>query len=337
VRRRPTTTATTAALAACALAAASVGASDPPAMPEGRVTSPAACRAGAPTPPVQEQPAGAPHAVLRFTVTLVDHRRSTPAAPHRPARPCRVLPTVVRVPAGVGGPVPLIVVAHGRDNDPGSLATLLDAWSGAGFVVAAPTFPVTRKDPRGNPERAESVAQAADLRFVTGRMLAAGRATAAPGPLRGAVDPRHVGAAGMSLGGLAVYGLVSNTCCRDRRVTAAELLAAVRRDFPDERYEKNRAPVLLVQGDADPGYHNSVEAYPELAPPKWFLTLAGSEHSPPFEVPPGPEAPLVYAMTTDFWDRYLKGDLDAATRLTAAVAASGGKVSLRRDLGRTKG
>jgi pimeloyl-ACP methyl ester carboxylesterase len=146
------------------------------------------------------------------------------------------------------------------------------------------------------------------------------------------VDARHIGAAGMSLGGLAVYGLVSNTCCRDRRITAAELLAAVRRDFPDEKYVTNRAPVLLVQGDADPGYHNSVDAYRDLAPTKWFITLGGSEHSPPFEVPPGPEAPLVYRMTTDFWDRYLKNDTAAAARIVAAVQANGGTVTLRRDV-----
>jgi dienelactone hydrolase len=272
---------------------------------------------------------------MRFTVTLVDRRRSTPSASHRPALPCRVLPTVVRYPAGATGPVPLVVVAHGRDNDPSSLATLLDAWAGAGYVVAAPTFPVTRKDRSGAPVRAESVAQAADLRFVVDRVLAASRGTA-PSPLRGLVDPAHVGAAGMSLGGLAVYGLVSNTCCRDRRVGAAILLAAVRREFPDERYEENRAPVLLVQGDADPGYHNSVEAYPELVPPKWFVTLTGSQHSPPFEVPPGPEAPLVYAMTTAFWDRYLKGDPAATARITSAVQASAGKATLRSDPGRQR-
>jgi len=296
-----------------------------------RRTRPAACRAPGPTAPVAE-PVGASDTVLRFTVTLVDRRRSTPAIPHRPALPCRSLPTVVRIPAAGTGPFPLLVVAHGRDNDPSSLAALLGSWADAGYVVAAPTFPTTSKDRNGNPQRSESVAQAADMRFVVDRMLAMSGAAGAS-PLRGLVDGRHVGAAGMSLGGLAVYGLVSNTCCRDRRVSAAILLAAVRRDFPDERYEKNRAPVMLVQGDADPGYHNSVEAYPELAPPKWFVTLNGSQHSPPFEVPPGPEAPLVYATTADFWDRYLKDDRAAAARITTAIAASGGRATLRRDLG----
>ncbi len=137
----------------------------------------------------------------------------------------------------------------------------------------------------------------------------------------------------MSLGGLGVYGMISNTCCRDRRIGAAILMAAVRRDFPGERYEDNEVPVLLVQGDEDPGYHNSLDAYPELSPPKWFLTLHGSGHSPPFEMPPGPEAPLVQATTTSFWDRYLKGDDAAGERIVADVRASHGRATLRRALG----
>ena len=288
------------------------------------------CRAETTAPIVE--PGGSP-SVAQFTTTLVDRGRSTPAIQGRPALPCRRLPTVVRFPTAGTGPFPLVVVAHGRDNDPSSLATLLDAWAGAGYVVAAPTFPITSKDRKGQPQRSESVAQAADMRFVVDRILARDRAKDA-NPLRGRVDGRHIGAAGMSLGGLAVYGLIANTCCRDRRISAAILLAAVRRDFPDERYQTNRAPVLLVQGDADPGYHNSIDAYPELAPPKWFVTLHGSQHSPPFEVPPGPEAPVVYSLTTDFWDRYLKGDVAAADRIVSAVQSTAGNASLQRDVGR---
>ena len=135
----------------------------------------------------------------------------------------------------------------------------------------------------------------------------------------------------MSLGGLAVYGLISNTCCRDARVRAAVLMAAVRRQFPDDHYGPNRAPVLLVQGDKDSGYHNSVEAYPELASPKWFITLHGSGHAPPFEVPLGPEAPLVAATTSDFWARYLSDDQGAAPRIVRTVQASRGQAGLRYD------
>jgi dienelactone hydrolase len=209
---------------------------------------------------------------------------------------------------------------------------MLDAWATAGYVVAAPTFPTTPKDSDGNSRVTESAEQARDLSFVISQLLYRSRSGAA-NPLSNRVDARRVGAAGMSLGGLAVYGLVSNTCCRDPRVGAAILMAAVRRQFPDDRYRPNRAPVLLVHGDADGGYHNSITAYPDLAPPKWFITLRGSTHAPPFEVPPGPEAPFVYAMTASFWDRYLKDDRAAAGRIDHVVQESHGRFTLRRELG----
>ena len=270
--------------------------------------------------------------VSRVLVTLVDRHRSTAANSSPAATPCRILRTEVRAPTRRTHPLPLIVVAHGADGDPSSLAPLLDAWARAGYVVAAPKLPTTEKDEHGAALRRESVEQAHDLSFVITELVRRSEQSL-DGALRDTIDRRHIGAAGMSLGGLAVYGLVSNTCCRDPRVRAAVLLAAVRRQFPDDHYEENRAPVMLVQGDADGGYHNSVEAYPELAPPKWFITLHGSTHSPPFEVPPGPEAPLVSATTTSFWDRYLRGSERAEHQITRAVRESHHRATLRRDLG----
>lgn len=285
-------------------------------------------RAAAPTPAAVlcRAPTGAPvpaeptdPAVTRLETVVTDPRPTT----------CRVLPTEIRFAAGSEGAGPLLVVAHGLDGTPSALAPLLDSWARAGYVVAAPTFPLTAKDESGNSERSESVDQADDLRAVIDAVTSASRAPGAP--LHGRVDTDHVGVAGMSLGGLAVYALISNSCCRETRVDAAIVMAGVRRDFPDERYGSNDAPVLLLQGDVDPGYHNSVDAYPELAPPKWFVTLHGSRHAPPFEVPNGPEAPFVQTVTRDFWDRYLRGDRAAATDLVAAVAAQHGTASLRRD------
>jgi dienelactone hydrolase len=282
--------------------------------PQRNVRRPVRCTAPARPPTVV---AGTDPAVTRIVLTVADGRPSG----------CRLLPTEVRIAAGDRAPGPLLVVAHGLDGSPAALAPLLDSWARAGYSVAAPTFPVTAKDAGGNSLRSESADQAYDLRAV---IDAVGSAARSPGnPLQGRIDASRVGAAGMSLGGLAVYALISNSCCRDERVDAAVVMAGVRRDFPDERYGPNDAPVMLLQGDADPGYHNSLEAYPELAPPKWFVTLHGSRHAPPFEVPNGPEAPFVRTVTRSFWDRYLRGDAPAASRILAAVAAQHGTVSLR--------
>jgi dienelactone hydrolase len=284
----------------------------------------AAVEAGEPTVGGDDTPG-----VTRLALTFVD--RTRPTAPDGTRADehlgCRILETSVRIPTAATGPKPLVLALHGRDGDPTSLRPLLDAWVTAGYVVAAPFFLVTAKDHHGNPTSSASARQAADTRFVLDQLL---RLDADPAStLHGAIDPRHVGAAGMSLGGMTVYGLISNTCCRDDRITVAELLAAVYRPFPNGRYQEQQVPVLLVQGDQDEGYHNSMEAYPRLGAPKWFVTLHGSTHSPPFELPRGPEAQLVDTTTTAFWNRYLLGDVTSAQRLVTAIARSNGAASLR--------
>jgi len=255
--------------------------------------------------------------VARFVVTFVDR-----------GPPCRVLRSAVHVPTGSPGPHPLLLAVHGRDGDPADLRPLLDTWTRAGYVVVAPYLPIPDKDADDIPTPDAVADQTAIMRFVLDRVLDAD--TEPANPLHGLIDPSKVGAAGMSLGGMVTYGLVSNTCCRDPRIRAAILMAAVRRAFPHGKYVPQKVPVMLVQGDADPGYHNSVTAYPQLASPKWFITLRGSQHSPPFETPRGPEAPLVDAATTAFWNRYLGGDTAAADQIVGAVDASNGKATLQR-------
>jgi len=243
---------------------------------------------------------------------------------HRVAGRCRVLVTQVRSPTGTGGTLPLILAIHGADGDPSRLAPLLDVWTKAGYVVAAPTFLKTKKGANGKALASEVAQQAADARFVLDDLL--DRAPA----LR--VDPTEVGVAGMSLGGMTVYGLISHPCCEDARIGAAIVMAGVHDNFPGGRYVHQKVPVLLIQGDADIGYHHSRDAYPQLAPPKWFITLHGEGHSPPFEVPRGPVAGVVDVTTTLFWKRYLGHDTVAARELAGVVAATKGKATLQLAL-----
>lgn len=253
-------------------------------------------------------------------ITRVDHTYR-----HRVDGRCRTLVTQVRTPSSPPAtPAPMILAIHGLDGTPASLAPLLDGWTRAGYVVVAPTFPTTKKDARGKALRSEVVDQAADARYVLDEVF--------DDPAAFHVDPDEVGASGMSLGGMAVYGLISHTCCRDGRVTAAVVMAGVHDVFPSGRYEHQDVPVLLLHGDADVGFHNSTSAYAQLAPPKWFITLHGEGHSPPFEVPRGPAGALVDTTTLAFWNRYLKHDTAAAQQLVDAVHESDGKATLRRDL-----
>jgi hypothetical protein len=157
-----------------------------------------------PTPDVDSAPG-----TTRFVETLVDRTRSTEETATARAQPCRVLALAIHIPTGVVGPLPLIVVVHGRDGDPA---------------------------------------------------------------------------------------------------------------------------MLLVQGDVDVGYHNSIKAYPRLAPPKWFVTLHGSLHSAPFEIPRGDEAPIIDATTTAFWNTYLKGVTRDAAAIVSGVRDSDGRASVVYDI-----
>ena len=87
--------------------------------------------------------------VFRFvdasrTVRLPDGRRVP-----------RSLVTVVRYPAA-GGPYPLVVFGHGFTLTPARYARLLRAWAQAGYVVAAPVFPLENANAPGRSRRGRS-------------------------------------------------------------------------------------------------------------------------------------------------------------------------------------
>lgn len=55
----------------------------------------------------------------------------------------RTLKTTIWLPAPPHGSYPLIVFAHGCGESARDFAPMLEAWAAAGYVVAAPDFPVS--------------------------------------------------------------------------------------------------------------------------------------------------------------------------------------------------
>jgi acetyl esterase/lipase len=119
----------------------------------------------------------------------------------------RVVRVLIRRPAGVSGPLPAIVFAHGYDTDPDTYGRLLDAWAADGYLVAAPDLPGSSDDLPGAPVR-DIGDQATDLSLVLTALLD-GRA--------GQVDPSRLIAAGHSDGGSAVAALAMNSSLVDPR------------------------------------------------------------------------------------------------------------------------
>ena len=299
-------------------------------------------------PPVHVSGAGGEgsFAVGYHLATLVDPSRETPANGGTPAQGGRTLETILFYPAaggpakgGVGGPnvhldadparrsgpFPLVVFAHGFGTDPtlSEYSSLLEQWAAAGFVVAAPLFPLTRDDAPGGPDLGDFPHQPGDMSFIATQLIE--DSARRSGFLGGLINPRELGAAGHSLGGVTTLGLVANSCCRDARFRAAVVMSGDPITFPTGTPNYRFAPpLLLIHGDADQAvpYVSSVQAFNGASGPKGLLTLVGGNHDSPVNAS-GKAFPSVVRATVDFFDRYLKGDPGAVARLSLPAVATG--------------
>jgi predicted dienelactone hydrolase len=277
-------------------------------------------------------PAGAAgaYAVGKRSLTFVDRSRPTDANGSYPGATTRTLPTLLLYPAARGDATgaavegarplrrgrgfPLVVFSHGFTATGPAYEGLLTMLVRRGYVVAAPTFPLSSGGAPGGPRLLDYVNQPADVSFVVTRT----RRLAAPGRrFHRTIDPRRIGAAGHSLGAVTTLGVSANTCCQDRRIDAAVAMAGIQVPFPGGTFHaRPTPPLMLLHGDDDVvvPLSGSTTAYAQARPPKVLVTLLGAPHTP--FVPPWLD-PTV-GTTTAFLDRYLKGDRRAVRRLLAA-------------------
>jgi dienelactone hydrolase len=234
---------------------------------------------------------------------LVDRSRTIRLPNGREAP--RPVTTYVRVPASGAGPWPLIVFGHGYAVTPGIYARLLQAWVRAGYVVAAPLFPLGNKYAAGGPNESDIVNQPRDISFVISQVLAA---NASPGnPLRGLIDGSHIAVAGQSDGGETAFAAAYEPLHRDARIDAAVILSGAQLPGDPFRFPKAGVPLLAAQGTADrinrPSY--TYDFYDAARRPKFLLRLPGAGHLGPY-TSQEPQLDIVERVTTAFLDRYLK-------------------------------
>jgi predicted dienelactone hydrolase len=284
--------------------------------------------------PAAPQPG--PFAVGEITVTFTDSTRhiTLSGGRHVPRR----LQTVIRYPAlgdrskvdvrgaspaRVDGPFPLIVFAHGFDVTPATYSRLMRAWAQAGYVVAAPRFPLTNAYAPGGANESDLVNQPRDMSVVISRMLA--RNGGGYGVLSGLINPTEVGVTGQSDGGSTALAVAYNRHYVDHRIRAAVILSGA--EIPGVRgytFPAPSPPLLAAQGTADiSNFPASTQRYFRLAPsPKFLLTLPGAGHLPPYTTQQ-PQLGIVEQVTTAFLDRYLKGLSRAASRMWGAGTVPG--------------
>ncbi len=213
----------------------------------------------------------------------------------------RVLTTFVRYPTRGHAPFPLVVFAHGFAVAPQLYSRLLDRWALAGYVVAAPVFPVESAGAPGGPDQSDLVNEPGDMSFVVSRL------TGPASPMRGLIDPRKIAFAGQSDGAEAALSAAYDHRFLDRRVDAAVILSgAALQGFV--RPPPGSPPLLAVQGTADPinPPNDTTDYYRLMRKPKFLLWLLGATHLPPYTTDDR-WAAIVNRTSTDFLDHYLRG------------------------------
>jgi dienelactone hydrolase len=255
------------------------------------------------------------YAVGVRTETFVDTSRPTDANGAYPGAPTRTLVTTVWYPAEgtPGSPdqpnapayddrrFPLLVFAHGFTATGPAYGGLLRRIASSGYVVAAPTFPLSNGQAPGGPRIADYVHQPADVSFVIDELL---RLEADDDSFYDdLIRRKRIAAAGHSLGGVTTIGLL-NPCCRDPRIDAYIPMSGIEAPIGEPYDYRRKAPILLVHGTHDDivPFAGSLSVFAEARRPKYLLSLLNGGHVP-FGPPYGD---VVITSVLHFLDRYLK-------------------------------
>lgn len=233
--------------------------------------------------------------------------------------PSRPLPTIIWYPAAgatggdpspdapaAPGRFPVVLLSHGLGGQPEGFADVAKTLAAAGFVVAAPAYPHTKKHAPAY-DRNDVRNQPADAQYVLGEVL----------KLDFAAQRRC--AAGFSAGGFTTSGMF--TAERDPQLRCGIVISA---GAIDGGFTGQAAPILFIHGDADKTvvFSRGRTAYQNLNWPKAFLTMHDQGHGEFLDAKRPGFAPAMGTML-DFLRWQLYGDLDARDRLPADGAKPG--------------
>jgi dienelactone hydrolase len=286
--------------------------------------------------------AHAPFGVGEIVVRYIDTSRLVHIKRHRPQP--RSLVTIIRYPAAgdpsqvdvpgappatSSGPFPLVIFGHGYDVTPAIYSQLLQSWARAGYVVAAPIFPLTNENAPGGADENDIVNQPADMSFIITQILAASALT--QGILAQLVDPHEIAVSGQSDGGETALGVAYDSYYLDPRVRAAVILSGAKLG-PGIYFPRPSPPLLATQGTADVVNlpRNTYAFFRAARQPKFLLRLLGAPHLGPY-TNEEPQLGIVERVTVAFLDRFLKNLPGAQGRLWQAGDVSGlARLSTRR-------
>ena len=285
-------------------------------------------------------------------LTLADQGRSAHLdLTCRDAARSRDIPLRVYVPAN-RAPVPVVLFSHGLGGSRTGSAFLGEHWAARGYVAVFLQHPgsddsVWKDVPGAN--RMTALNEAASLRNFLLRVQDVRAVldqletwnTNKDHPLAGRLDLKKVGMAGHSFGAVTTQAVSGETFIAggqrftDTRIRAALVLSpsAPRAGNPATAFGEVKLPWLLMTGTKDVAPIGKADlqsrwaVYPALhGAPKYELVLNNAEHSVFTDRPlPGDHEPrnpnhhrVILALSTAFWDAYLRGDAAALTWLNGS-------------------
>jgi alpha-beta hydrolase superfamily lysophospholipase len=226
-------------------------------------------------------------------------------------------------PARADGPFPLVVFGHGYEETPETYKLLLQSWARAGFVVAAPAFPLEDIHYSEGANEAAQVDEPGDVHFLISHILE--ESASGSGRLAGLVNPAEVAVAGQSDGGDTALAVGYGRLDHDPRVKAVIVLSGAEGPFRGGiEFPPGSPPLLAAQGTGDPINHpwETAEFFEAAQPPKYLLALEGAEHLPPY-TEEQPQLEIVERVTITFLYAYLDHKARALQRLPALGDVAG--------------
>jgi predicted dienelactone hydrolase len=246
---------------------------------------------------------------------------------------------------------PVVLFSHGLGGSNAMGAFMGEHWAARGYVAVFLQHPgsdtATWRDAAPG-RRMAALEGAATVSNFVARVKDVGAVlddlarldADARGPLGGRLDLAHVGMSGHSFGALttqAVSGqaVSGRTPYTDRRIRAAIALSpsVPRRGRPEDAFAQVAIPWMLMTGTKDDGRIAGLDVASRLAvfpalPPgsKYEVVLFGAEHSAFTDRElPGDREPrnpnhhrAMLALSTAFWDAYLRADAAARAWLDGA-------------------
>lgn len=282
------------------------------------LASPTLAPTSAPSTTAAAVPRG-PFAVATSSLDVVDESRPT-VSRGRTISSSRSLPTTVFHPVATspaGERWPLLVFAHGFEIGPGPYERVCRMLASRGYVVAAPSFPLTDRNAAGtNLDRGDLANQAADVAVVIDAVLA--EAERRSSALAGRVDGARIGVIGHSDGADTALDVAYYPGRTDPRVRAVVAMSPDAMAAPGGTVGAD-VPLLVTHGDRDTitPFSNATAVIGQVRAHRFLLVLVGGGHLEPVTQDTR-WTPALDDVTVAFLDRYLAGRTGSDDAILAA-------------------